>query len=294
MGVFDTMYGYTECPKCSSLVDTDIQFKWNDPMMASYYIGDYIGGYEPLHILSTDHVVCPNCNEHFQSTAIGRFGYLYGFSNPEQMKNIEPLLPSAHYEDRSVKINLVISPSLKNNPKEVVRLFQEAYLEDPTKVLYYIGNESFEYEPHVCRWNALISPEKIRPKVGDTVYYDNRRSIHYDYWELKNEKFTVTEVVLDEGSQLYRCTIDNPASRFENICENHLIDEQERNERADKMESLVQQVISASKGEGHLPFLFSLHGRGFIYTMKEKGLIPQDFDMDKAPKRDLFGRKKDH
>ena len=276
MGVFDTMWGYTKCPKCSELVYTDIQFKWNDPMMASYYVGDYIGGYEPLHILDRENIVCPTCNEHFQSTAIGRFGYLYGFSNPVQMKKIEHLLPSEHFEERSAKINLVISPSLKNNPKEVVRLFQEAYLENPTKVLYYIGNETVEHESHVCRWNALITPDDKRPKVGDVVYYDNRRSIHYDYWELKDEKFTITEAVLDEGSQLYRCTIESPTSRFENIWENHLIDEQERNERADKMEALIQQIISASKGEGHLPFMFNFHGRGFIYTMKEKGLLPQE------------------
>lgn len=91
MGMFDSIFGYVNCPKCEKEVSCDIQFKWGPCLLLNYELGDYVldapeKGYKIEYCNIGTH--CEYCGTHIVPYAIIRNGKLIAILNQVEIENI--------------------------------------------------------------------------------------------------------------------------------------------------------------------------------------------------------------
>ena len=280
MGVFDTMSGYANCPACNEINRVEIQFKWLDPCMSYFEIGEYISGNQPYHVLDRDTSFCYTCHTSYNVHAIGHFGVLYGFVNEKQLDACKPFLSGP---DKSAKIiSLAIDPALLDNPEEIVERFRTQFLADASKESYYIGDNEGDISSHVCRYPSALKKDAKRFDVGDEVFFDNTRRLQY--WEGRNTKYTITHRTLEEETQLFSYTLSSGSEVREGVSEKYVISQGKRDEKVAEIDSYIKALVEYEKNptqemKRKLALRLGFHRDILIQQLKDMGTLSADFTL---------------
>ncbi|MFA9560363.1 hypothetical protein ACERII_23965 [Evansella sp. AB-rgal1] len=188
MGVFDSLLGYVNCIHCKKQTSIEVQCKVEDFSMSIYHIGDYLGVEEKYSILDVyKYNECQFCKKQLNVYPVIKNGYLYGFSNENEYNVLSKIFPT----DKNIqKITLYVDEKFIEDPDMIIAIFKEQLLSEPHKKDFHIQEKNIKIEKEidnmVCRTSRKVKNFDNRPKVNDTVWFDNTK-LYYDTWEYSDK-----------------------------------------------------------------------------------------------------------
>lgn len=101
MGMYDSIYGEVPCPKCKAAVEVEIQFKWSDCALRSFYTGERI---EPhysgvMWMESVFPTPCPQCRKLVKAHARLVDGWVEGLYTDKDAAPKLPQVPDVSFRE---------------------------------------------------------------------------------------------------------------------------------------------------------------------------------------------------